>query len=585
MPMEWWNFQDQTFLIFFITITIIIVLFVFFLTTAIVAHSKSTIYKHKINSESNTTRIFIIDVKENTVSYFNRSDIKNKRTMDLAKFYGRFHPNDVEKVKNWIFSICVDYKNASPYLEADIVIERNKRSYFSLLKLIKYDPKIGLLHLESHLLKFITPTNFSSKKKKIPTGVVKRSEMDRLISHGRSLRGYTLAVRFFYIRQKVLSNDKIERYMAMTLKNIIYPFASGQKVQRQILETADNELILFDLRIASKDEAMKLALSMEHSLKKCIGVNGFSDSVNFSIGIVENAQYYQDFDMILQKARETCMNAQQKNKTIMIFQKSASQMVELDKYSDQIHDLIHKNLLRYLFRPIVDVARKRNLGYFSYVKGYDTPFTTNMEMSKYAAMSGKNRELFSTIAKHVLAKFDSEKPMDTTRLFFTVSLFDLDHMLEILPQIPALQRIRLVLVFDEQEINENSNQLELLDKVMKKIHSNHIELALLMKDKGLLLDPNFYNNFDFFIAGTAMIGEIKKNNRIRLSIHTLIEQLLKYKRPIIATDLEGWQSIELIIKSGITMLSSDTISPSNDMLLPIEKKKMDKLIAMDNSFH
>ncbi|HOZ02522.1 MAG TPA: hypothetical protein PKV57_01765, partial [Bacilli bacterium] len=71
---------------------------------------------------------------------------------------------------------------------------------------------------------------------------------------------------------------------------------------------------------------------------------------------------------------------------------------------------------------------------------------------------------------------------------------------------------------------------------------------------------------------------------IRLSIHTLIEQLLKYNRPIIATDLEGWQAIELIIKSGVTIVSSETISPSNDMLLPVEKKKMEKLIAMDDNF-
>ena len=82
-----------------------------------------------------------------------------------------------------------------------------------------------------------------------------------------------------------------------------------------------------------------------------------------------------------------------------------------------------------------------------------------------------------------------------------------------------------------------------------------------------------------------MDAEIKQDNRIRLSIHTLIEQLLKYNKPIIATDLDGWQAIELIIKSGITIVSSDMISPSNDMLLPIDKKKMEKLIAMDDSFH
>ena len=40
----------------------------------------------------------------------------------------------------------------------------------------------------------------------------------------KSLSGYTYCLRFFYTRQKIISNDKIERYMIMNLKNSIYPF-------------------------------------------------------------------------------------------------------------------------------------------------------------------------------------------------------------------------------------------------------------------------------------------------------------------------------------------------------------------------
>ena len=79
-------------------------------------------------------------------------------------------------------------------------------------------------------------------------------------------------------------------------------------------------------------------------------------------------------------------------------------------------------------------------------------------------------------------------------------------------------------------------------------------------------------------------GEIKKNNRVRLSIHTLIEQLLVYNQPIIATDLEGWPAVELIIKAGVPIVSSEAISPSNDMLLPVERKKVVRLHQMYETF-
>ena len=139
-------------------------------------------------------------------------------------------------------------------------------------------------------------------------------------------------------------------------------------------------------------------------------------------------------------------------------------------------------------------------------------------------------------------------------------------------------------VFDEQEINENSNNVELLISTLSSLKNNGFELALSLKDKNLLLDDKVYFLFHYFVVGSAMMEEVKHNNRIRLSLYTLIESLLKYNRPIIATDLEGWQAVELIIKSGISYISSDIVAPSNDMLLPVEKKKMEKVVQMADKY-
>ena len=586
--MQWWNFHNQEFLVFFSVIVTILVLALVFILSFSINTKIYQGYLKKIEEESNSTRVYIVNIKKNIVTFFNRSNMREKRTMDLMGFYSHFHPNDNEKLKNWILSISIDPKQVEQYLEVDVLVNKNKTTYYSILKLLKYDRERGLIHLESHLLRFMTPNNAPKKaktKKNVPLGMVKRSVIENMVTHNRSLRGFTFAIRFFYIRQKVLSNDKIEKYRVMTLKNEIYPFVSNSKTPRQILDVADNELILFDLRIGSRDEAMTFASSIEHSLRKTIEVNGFAGSVNFAIGIIENAQYYQDFDSIVSKAQEACMNAQQNGQTILMYQKSANQMLELNKYSEEVDNLMKPGNLRFLYRPIIDVSRRRVIGYFSYVKGYNTPFSSFSEMSKYAAKVGKNRELFGRVTKTIIPKFSAEKSSESMRLFFHASLVDIDHMFEILPQVCTDPKLRLVLLFEEKEINENGNQLELIDATMKRFHSMKYEIALLMKDRNLLLAPNFYNNFDYFVAGASMIGEIKKDNRIRLSIHTLIEQLLKYDKPIIATDLDGWQAIELIIKSGITIVSSDTVSPSNDMLLPVDKKKMEKLVAMDDSFH
>ena len=585
--MKWFDFTDIAFVTFFIIALLLIGFITFLVISFALSYVRDKKYVERMQAESTTLRIYIIDVKNNSVIYFNRSDLRNKKEIDMNTFYSHFHINDIDKIKAWIFSICTDYKKADKYLEADVLVNHGKYTFFSLLKLLKYNPDDGVIHLESFILKYITPNNTPNKKKKKKatyTGVVKRSTMESLVVKEKSLKGFTFAIRFYYIRQKVLSNDKIERYMIMTLKNVIYPYASNPHVSRQIIDSGDNELLLFDLRIASRDEAMILATSISHSIKKCIGVNGFSESINFSIGVVENAQYYQDLDSMILKSQEACMSAQHNGQEILLYQKQATPLVEIDRYKEEVEKLMRPNNLRYLFRPIFDVSKRRTLGYFQYVKAYDSPFTTFAEMSKYAAKVEMNKEFFAMIARYVIPKFASERQEDHWRLFMLVSLQDIDHMIEILNQIPQSQDVHLVLVFNEQEINENSSHLQLLNDSLKALRGNHFELAMLMKDKNLLLDPSVYYNFDYFVAGSMMIGEIRKNNRIRLSIHSLIESLLKYHRPIIATDLEGWQAIELIIKSGVNIVSSETISSSNDMLLPIEKKKVDKLIAMDDNY-
>ena len=584
--MDWWNFQDKYFLSFFIIITLVLILLTIVLVTFLVTNRSYLKYEEKIKQESISTRIFAIDVKNDKVVFFNRSDMKHKRQMNLTGFYFHFHQNDTEKVQQWIYSIMTDPKNCDQYLEADVVVNRGKATYFSLLKLIKYDPKVGVIHLESHILRYITPTNYSSKKKDALSGVVKRSTMQGVIKKTKSLRGFTFAIRFFYIRQKALSNEKIERYMMMTLKNEVYPYASNKRMPRQIIDDSGNEILLFDIHINSRDEAMQLAASISHSLRKCIGVNGYTDSVNFAIGVVENAQFYQDFDSIVQKAQEACITAQQNSQDVYIYQKSHGTMYqELNKFNDEVDRLLDNKNLRYLYRPIIDTSKVATpFGYFEYVRAYSSPFSSFAEMSKYAARVGRNRELFANIAKTIIPKFAAEKPSQNCRLFLSVSLMDIDHMSEILPQIPATKDIKLVLVFDEQEVNENSSSLELLNSSLKKLHSLKYDLALLLQDKNLLLDPSVYTNFDYFVAGAAMMGEIKKNNRVRLSIHTLIESLMKYDQPIIATDLEGMQAVELIIKSGVSIVSSEAISPSNDMLLPVEKKKLVKLHDMYENF-
>ena len=537
--------------------------------------------------ESTTITIFLIDAKNNKVTYFNKSDLKHRETSDLATFYNRFHPNDVEEVKNWIFKICSDAKNVEEYLEADVLVNNSKKPCFSLLKLLKYDPNVGIIHIETKLLKYITPNNApkASVARKSPNGIVKRSVIMQMVNKNKSLRGYTYGIRFFYTKQKALSNNKIERHMTMTLKNVVYPFANDSKNPRQILDDGGNEMFLFDLRISNRDDAMHLASSISHALKRQIEVNGFTGLISFTIGLVENGQYYQDFDTIMECTKEACISGQTSGNELVVHTRNLSTPNDLEVYAEQINHIMRDSVLKYLFRPIIDVKTGNQiLGYFEYVRAYDSPFSNFGEMSKYAAKINKNIDLFAHIAKHVIPRFVSENQDKNVALFLSISMVDIEHVVEIIKQIPTSEKAKIVFVLDEQEVNENAGNVMILTTALKGLRVKGYQLALLLKDKNLLLEDEIYHLFSYFVVGSAMLGAIRMNNRIRLSTYTLIESLLKFNKPIIATDLESWQAVELIIESGISLVSSEVVAPSNDMLLPLEKKKMEKLSSLAEKY-
>lgn len=313
-------------------------------------------------------------------------------------------------------------------------------------------------------------------------------------------------------------------------------------------------------------------------------VNAFAGNINFAIGVVENGQFYRDYDTIEEKAREACISGQTAGNEIVFYQRNVNANADMVKYSEQINHLLNDGVLRYLYRPVINAKTNQTIGYFEYVKAYDSPFSSFSEMSKYASRINKNLDLFALVAKNVISKFNNERQSPNMVLFLTVSMIDVNNIASIISQVHNHDKANIVLVFDEQEVNENSTNPELLIAALSNLKNSGFELALSLKDKNLLLDDKVYFLFHYFIVGSAMMEEVKHNNRIRLSLYTLIESLLKYNRPIIASDLEGWQAVELIIKSGISYISSDVVAPSNDMLLPVDKKKMEKVVQMADKY-
>ena len=331
------------------------------------------------------------------------------------------------------------------------------------------------------------------------------------------------------------------------------------------------------MRLSSRIEASQLAMSLQMYIKRTILLNDFEQDIKFTIGIVQNYQFFRDFKSIAQHAQEASLVADHENKEIYFYEKTAVPELSEDRYREQINNLIKQGNIRYLFRPIINVKKPEVFGYLQTIRTYGSSFASYNELIRYATLCGKSHDLFAVFAKNALPRFASEIVKSNTPLFYPVSIFDFEDITIVFPQISRIEKIHLVLVFEENEISQNVAHIDEIMDQLKMLKHMGYDVALSMMDKSLLLDTNFYKIFDYFIAGTSMTGELKKNNFSRLSLRSLIESLLKYKKIIIANDLEGWQSVELMIKSGVDYVSSEAISPYSELILPVEKKKLKKL--------
>ena len=577
--MIWLDFADKPFVIFFIITVTSLVLLILLIISFSLSNMKMANNMRSILREGKAVRLYIIDLKNNNVTYFTRGELRNKRVISLSQFYMFFSEDCIDRLKNWIYGICIENRALSDYIEADIVSRRTKKSYYSILKKVKFDSKIGLLHLESHIMEYTSTSNAPFRHNHgVAVGHVSKEEIKTLIEKQKNLSGFTFCTRFFYKRSQVAMQDNVEKIIVATLKNTIYKFAVTTNRNRQIIDELGNEIMLFDLQMNDKEKALKLVANMCHEIKKVRGIEGYDDTIGFTIGIVENAQYYQDFNAIYKTAQQACIYAEQHDLETYFYTRSNKLILsETGKYSQEITRLLTPNVLRYSFRAIVNTTTSSVIGYYNSIKAPESPFANFMEMSKYSAKVHRNKEFFAFVSKDIINLYASENRDKNVKLFMPVSLSDHSFMYETIMQIPSVKKCPLVLVFEERDFDEEDVDLASLRHLFESFKREGIHLGMLMHDQNLLLDPEIYPNFDYFIIGNTMIKEIRKSKFTRLSIHTLVEQLLKYKKPIIANDVEGWQALELIVNSGIEYVSSEAISSSSPLLLPLDKRKTERL--------
>lgn len=573
--MEWINNNKLLFIFMIVCISAVIVMsvvsFITFFVQKRILSKKASIKSYFIGME--------IDLNNGRVIFFDRKDCSKHRVMSIESFYRMLHKKDVTRIKLWFEDIKRSYDFSDKYIETELITKKQE-GFLLLLRAINYDEENKILYLEAHQLSRMNRSQGRKRATNPDYSLVKRSQIESAFESLKKKSGYVFSIRFFFKNNDVINDATIERSILYRLKNEVYAYLDENKNNRFVYDEYDDQIYLFDFKIKDDEQAKQFCELIYKDLQIFINVKGFSRAHGCAVGAVNLVSDNIKFIDSIKKASQVSDVARINEVPFIISNNETDIMASFD--SSLVDKVFDRDSLRLLFRPIINVNTEQVIGYFGNVKCVDTHFESYFEIARYINKVDRNEELLSRVFQQFVSKFYFERPKVKTKLFLQVSLVDLDHLGNVLTNITHSKESSLVLMFEESEVNANVFSLDLLNQQLHVLTSLGYEIGLLLKNEDTLLENEFYSVFNYFIIGSAMVSKVKDNSRARLSNKFLIESLLQYKRPIVITDLDGWSSIDLFIKSGCTLLSGDDISPSSEMILPIEKAKIARLRKINN---
>ena len=565
----------------FLTVsTILFAAIVAVIVTFIVEEAKLKKNRNLVFEQNNSVRIYFIDLPHNTVKYFNAIDIGNTKTISVTAFYAQFPTKEQRKVIDWVKKLAYEEENENnSLLEVPVTISKSNKQAFTILQVDHIDRENGTLRVYSFLLNFFSVDrkgNKESNEKRISS---LEEYVTAIAPNAKKRKGVTICFRFRY-KRNAEARENIDRLVMEQIKTSLYPALMGKRL---IVAPSENEILLVDPNIGESQRAMALAREGMNYISSYLALNGYLSEIDCRTGVMLHRDENLSPEELLEHARDAAKFVYDTDETIFFYDKGKDVMRSLSdsSYRSEIERIINDRKIVYSFRAIYSTTDEEVIGYFTKADPTDTYFETMEDVKNYASRSGDSDNLFSTLFRRTLPIFIHERQDEKQILFFPVRAEDLSYMLRIVSKSLRAREANLVFYFNESDLRNHVNFASpesFLDQLVH-IKAKGFSVGLTIDEQELGLPDTVYQVFDYFATSFSLpvTTGMDMDDRVRVLLHALPERLLRYEKPIIATDIGSWAAISLIANSGLTLLSSNLISGYEEMIEPIAPKTLKKL--------
>lgn len=581
---EWFESLDWAIVVGWITIVFVFGALVALITTFFVLRHKDMRFVHDLGYEASGARSFRLDSIHNSVTYFDLSNFSLVKNCTVEQFYASFPNEEQGKVRSWIESI-LSGKQTTNFLQVNVYLKNHKKASSSFLRITKASPSNGLIHLENYLLK-----NSTKKKTSVPTvPFVNETQLSNEIKKNGASRGTTFCFSIKRKRQEGYDNN-VPKNVCSKFRSALDRYLFGNS---KLMKLTENELLVCNFDINGQEEAVAYALRVINGVTSAMTnkTKNVESTYVIKAGIVANKDLFGDTESLIDYSHRTALNAYETSSELVYYRKGFDDYVNFDvaKYRSEVEKIIFDKRINNYFKPVYGVSRHSVLGYISKpVPDADrTSFSTIEELKNYAIRAKDQNNLFGYLAKTIVSRFVSERPLRSQRLFYPVMVRELQTIPAIFTNLKGAKESNLNFMLKESEVIAGTKQmgLENMIALLKNIHLAGFSLGLVVKGNSINVEDSILKLMDIFFVDFKNDDTDSKHMDmvIRSQLHALVEKLLKYKKIIVGANLADWNAIELVVGSGIDYVSSDQFGPYQNGFVPLKEKDEIRLKEMKGS--
>ena len=569
------------FVLFFLASAVIIILIITFL----LARKRDDEYFKAMTYEASNIRVYKIDTTLDVVTYFNLGAMSEKRTCSIQEFYDSFPGHEPNRIKSWVNDV-LEGKQTTDYLQTTVFFKKSTKKFPAFLRVAKVDPAKGIAHLESYIL--LDKKNGRSASGPSLLLSSERDFVDYLKANGTS-NGMTFC---FAIRPKDYGfaennkDQKLSRSFLLRYRLALEPYV---KAPAKLLGGGEAEYIIANYDMNDNTEAISFALKVVNSVTSSLKANRKPHDHLFEIkvGVVANKDLLGDGTAILLASRKCAANAFELPSSIYFYKQGIDDFAETSEsgnYRSEVERIIYEKKILYTYRPIYSIGRRRVYGFIGRAEPTaDCAFYNMEELKNYALRAKDEKNLFAAIAKNLVGTYIAERELKSQKLFYPALMNELESIPAFFKRLRNAKEANLVFTLKESDVNNavGSMGLEEVKSLFNEIHENDYDIAFVLSGKALLIDQELLAMGDSFIVDFSSHGsERNMDATIRSQLHALVERLIKFKKPIIASDLKNWDSIELVVSSGIDYISCNIFAPFSREIVEVNEKHATRVLEM-----